>query len=79
MGPQLIFPLILLCIFHMTLTKAVLLDEIELLPCLGPRMGWFLLRSPSSFERKAKGLIKEWKEFRSQSIPAVINLLGEGW
>lgn len=78
MWPQLFFPLILVCTFHMKPTKAVLLEGVELLSCSGPGTGWFLLLSPSPFERKAKGLIKEQKEFCSQSIPAAINLLGEG-
>lgn len=60
-------------------TKAVLLEEVELLSCLGPGKGWFLLRSPNPFEIKANVLIKEWKEFCSQSVPAAINLLGEGF
>lgn len=76
MGSELIFPLTLLWTFHIKLTKTVLLD-VELLSCLGLGTGWFLLFSPSPFERKVKGLIKEWKEFCSQSIPAVINFLGE--
>lgn len=77
-GPQLIFPLILLCTFCMKLTKAVLVEEVELLSCLGPGRGWSLLLSPGPFEIKAKGLLKEWKEFSSQSAPAVANLVGEG-
>lgn len=76
MGPYLIFPLTLLRTFHIKLTKAVLL-VVELSSCLELGTGWLLLHSPSPFERKAKGLIKKWKEFCSQSIPAVINVLGE--
>lgn len=78
MGPQPIFSFILLFTFHMKPTKAALLDEVELLSCCGSGMGWFLLYSPSPFERKSKRLIQEWREFHSQSIPAAINLLDEG-
>lgn len=35
---------------------------------MGPGRGWPLLLSPGPFERKTKGLLKEWKEFSSQSL-----------
>ena len=54
MGLQLISPLILLCMFHMKLTKAVLWAEAELLSCLGSRMGSAVLSK--SLWKKSHGL-----------------------
>lgn len=63
MGPQLFFSFILLCPFHMKPTKAVLLEEVELLSCLGPGVGRFLLHFPSPFESKTKAWLRNGKNF----------------